>query len=102
MAHQDPSKIRNVAVLGHRGTGKTSLVEALLHAAGATNRMGTIADGTDCDDGATGTFPGAVETCDGADEDCDDSIDEDFDVVQGCALKAPPFDQEFLATGNVT
>ncbi len=46
MAHQDPSKIRNVAVLGHRGTGKTSLVEALLFAAGATNRLGSVADGT--------------------------------------------------------
>jgi elongation factor G len=50
MAHQDPSKIRNVAVLGHRGTGKTSLVEALLFAAGATNRMGTVADGTTVSD----------------------------------------------------
>lgn len=50
MAHQDPSKIRNVAVLGHRGTGKTSLVEALLFAAGATNRMGNVADGTTVSD----------------------------------------------------
>ena len=32
MAHQDPAKIRNVTVLGHRGTGKTSLVEAMLYA----------------------------------------------------------------------
>ncbi len=46
MAHTDPSKIRNVAMLGHRGTGKTSLVEAMLFAAGATTRMGTVADGT--------------------------------------------------------
>ena len=46
MAHQDPSNIRNVAVLGHRGTGKTSLVEGLLFAAGATNRLGSVADGT--------------------------------------------------------
>ena len=43
MAHE-PGKIRNVAVVGHRGTGKTSLVEAMLFQAGATNRLGTIED----------------------------------------------------------
>jgi len=38
----EPSKIRNVAVAGHRGTGKTSLVEAMLFQAGATNRLGSV------------------------------------------------------------
>jgi elongation factor G len=46
MAHPDPAQLRNVAVLGHRGSGKTSLVEAMLHAAGSTNRLGRVADGT--------------------------------------------------------
>ena len=36
------STIRNVAVVGHRGTGKTSLVEAMLFQSGATNRLGTV------------------------------------------------------------
>ncbi len=45
--------IRNVAVIGHRGAGKTSLVEALLHCAGVTNRLGQVTAGntaTDFDD----------------------------------------------------
>jgi elongation factor G len=46
----EPGKIRNVAVAGHRGTGKTSLVEALLFQAGATNRLGTIEQGSTVSD----------------------------------------------------
>ena len=42
----EAGKIRNVAVVGHRGTGKTSLVEALLFQAGKTNRLGTIEAGS--------------------------------------------------------
>jgi elongation factor G len=52
MAHE-PGKIRNVAIVGHRGVGKTSLVEALLFQTGAVNRLGTIEAGstvTDWDD----------------------------------------------------
>ena len=42
----EPGKIRNVALVGHRGTGKTSLLEALVFRAGVVNRQGKIEDGT--------------------------------------------------------
>ena len=50
MAATEPAKIRNIAVAGHRGVGKTSLVEALLFQAGKTNRLGTIEQGTTVSD----------------------------------------------------
>src|SRR5436309_4868261 len=46
----EPGKIRNVAVVGHRSTGKTSLVEAMLYQAGAINRLGTIEAGNTTSD----------------------------------------------------
>ena len=38
--------VRNILIVGHGGAGKTSLVEAVCHATGATNRIGRVEDGT--------------------------------------------------------
>ena len=52
MPHEQAKRIRNVALVGHRGGGKTSLHEAILFQAGAVNRLGSVADGTTVSDSA--------------------------------------------------
>ena len=50
MVKFDTKKIRNIALLGHGGCGKTSLAEAMLYIAGETDRLGKVGDGnTVCD-----------------------------------------------------
>jgi elongation factor G len=48
--HKAADRIRNVALIGHRGCGKTSLHEAMLFEAGAVNRLGTVGDGSTVSD----------------------------------------------------
>ncbi|HEU19824.1 MAG TPA: elongation factor G [Deltaproteobacteria bacterium] len=46
MAQYESSSLRNVALIGHGGTGKTSLGEAFIYGSGKTDRLGKVDDGT--------------------------------------------------------
>lgn len=46
MSQIKTNHIKNIALAGHHGSGKTSLAEALLYCAGASDRLGRITDGT--------------------------------------------------------
>ncbi|MBI4199045.1 MAG: elongation factor G [Chloroflexi bacterium] len=50
MPQFDTAHLRNVVLLGHSGSGKTSLAEALLFTAGAISRLGKVDDGTTSSD----------------------------------------------------
>lgn len=50
MKQYQPTELRNVALLGHQGSGKTSLVESIAHVTGIINQRGSIESGTTLSD----------------------------------------------------
>ncbi|MCK9230228.1 MAG: elongation factor G [Syntrophales bacterium] len=46
MAKYDSNSLRNIAIIGHGGTGKTSLCESFLFVSGKTDKLGRVDDGT--------------------------------------------------------
>lgn len=50
MNSYDNTKIKNIAIAGHAGSGKTTLTEALLYSAKVTDRFGKVADGNTVSD----------------------------------------------------
>lgn len=50
LKNYDSTKIKNIAIAGHAGSGKTSLTEALLYKSGTTDRLGKVSDGNTVSD----------------------------------------------------